>query len=273
MKQLAAEWCAAGWAAPWAGRFGSAGDGPSDDFFGLPSNDAPVYVGVGGMHMLPRRILDACGAAVRVERGVRVAGMRRATGAPFAAPSDAPPTAPSGAPVWELLGVSGPAAFHDTSEAMASRAAPSVLGSFDLVVLTDVSSSFGGWHRASAGVPDAFARRVRERVRVPLFAAMVAFDAPLRLPLDGLTFPSGSGLWFASRTQSKPGLAGAAGGGARECWTLISTPAFACDELVAEPMQDAATGAFKPQEDAYLNSGPAPAGIHAHESSAVLARS
>ena len=75
MRLLAATWCAKGWAAEWKGRFGSVGDGPIADFFGLPSHKSAVYIGVGGMHALPRRILDECG--VNVQRGVRVAGMRR----------------------------------------------------------------------------------------------------------------------------------------------------------------------------------------------------
>ena len=83
-------------------------------------------------------------------------------------------------------------------------------------------------HRASAGVPDAFAARVRDRVRLPLFAAMVAFAQPLGLPLDAVSVGGSSGLWFAARTQSKPGLEH--GGGDAECWTLISTPKFAVDE-------------------------------------------
>jgi renalase len=254
MKELAASWCEAGWVAEWNGRFGTAGEGTAVDFFGLPSNEAPVYAGVGGMHLLPRRLLSACDSGrVHVRRGVRVAGMdREADGS------------------WALLGVSGAAAFHDTADGAAQQAPREVLGLYDLVVLTDVSSSFGGWHRASAGVPEAFAARVRDRVRVPMFSAMVAFAAPLGLPLDGIAFGGegdgegggkgggeGGGVWFAARTQSKPGLE--AGGGGAECWTLISTPRFATEEINAEPMQDAKTGAFKPQEDAYLNSGPAPA--------------
>ena len=245
MRALATSWCAAGWTAEWRGRFGTAGEGTVDDFFGLPSLDAPVYIGIGGMHMLPRQLLQACDPnRVIVRRGVRVAGMdREADGA------------------WALLGVSGSAAFHDTADAAAQQAQREVLGLFDLVVLTDVSSSFGGWHRASAGVPDAFAARVRDRVRVPMFSAMVAFESTLDLPLDGISFPSAGGLWFAARTQSKPGLDGSGGGA--ECWTLISTPKFATDEIKDEPMQDATTGAFKPQDDGYLNNGPAPALLRA----------
>ena len=57
-----------------------------------------------------------------------------------------------------------------------------------------------------------------------------------------------------------------------ECWTLISTPQFAIDEITHEPMQDGKTGAFKPQDDGYLNSGPAPALLKAFESAIVKLR-
>ena len=65
-----------------------------------------------------------------------------------------------------------------------------------------MSSSFEGWHRASAGLPAHFAARVSGRVRVPLFSCMVAYAAPLGLPLDGLTFHGGDVLWFAARSAA-----------------------------------------------------------------------
>ena len=245
MRTLAAEWVDRGICAAWRGRFGTVGDGASP-FFGLPTSAAPVYVGVGGMHRVPRRVLEASGATVHA--GVRVSGLRRVA------------AADGGPPQWALLGVGGAAAFHDTAEAVAAATEAAALGApFDAVLLTDVSSSFANWHRASAGVPESLAARVRERVRVPLFAAMVAFAEPLGLALDGINFGDGVPVWWASRTQSKPGLES----GAAECWTLVSTPAFAVDEITAVPMQDAATGAFRPQEDSYLNSGPAPALLRA----------
>ena len=244
MRTLAAEWVDRGICAAWRGRCRTVGDGASP-FFGLPTSAAPVYVGVGGMHRVPRRVLEASGATVHA--GVRVSGLRRVA------------AADGGPPQWALLGVGGAAAFHDTAEAVAAAAEAAALGApFDAVLLTDVSSSFANWHRASAGVPESLAARVRERVRVPLFAAMVAFAEPLGLALDGINF-GGAPVWWASRTQSKPGLES----GAAECWTLVSTPAFAVDEITAVPMQDAATGAFRPQEDSYLNSGPAPALLRA----------
>ena len=119
-----------------------------------------------------------------------------------------------------------------------------------------MSSSFEGWHRASAGLPAHFAARVSGRVRVPLFSCMVAYAAPLGLPLDGLTFHGGDTLWFAARSASKPGFP-AGGEEAAECWSLVSTPGYACREIASTPMQDA-DGSFVPQSDDYLNSVPGP---------------
>ena len=119
-----------------------------------------------------------------------------------------------------------------------------------------MSSSFDGWHRASAGLPAHFAARVSGRVRVPLFSCMVAYAAALGLPLDGLTFHGGDTLWFAARSASKPGFP-AGGEEAAECWSLVSTPGYACREIASTPMQDA-DGSFVPQSDDYLNSVPGP---------------
>jgi hypothetical protein len=103
---------------------------------------------------------------------------------------------------------------------------------------------------------------------------MVAFDRPLLLPLDafalaesaqvvhaGAEGSSGGGgghsaLWWAARNNSKPGVLNNDAGS--ESWTLISTPRYALAEIQAVPMQDAATGAFKPQEDGYLNGAGGP---------------
>ena len=118
--------------------------------------------------------------------------------------------------------------------------------------------------------PPAFRPRSAIACASLSFSAMVAFDRPLKLPYDGITFGN-SPLWFAARSASKgfgPAIQrsttgssadGAAAAGCHECWTLISTPRFAVDEIQSTPMQDAVTGAFKPQEDSYLNTTPAPA--------------
>ena len=259
MRQLANSWCTAGWAAPWKARFGSlgaatsTGTGSTTDFFGIPSQPDHVYAGVGGMHRLPRQILKNSTAVLRA--GTRVSGVRR--------------TADS--KQWELLGVSGNAAFHDTQllgEA-AAKQEEIVLGTADAVLFTDISSSFDSWHRASAGVPDSFRQQLLQRPRVPLFSCMVALDEPVRqlLPYDAFTVSDDNDndddnndastqppLWFAACSQSKPGFAGAA-----ECWTLISTPAYAVQQIQETTMQDPVTGAFLPQEDGYLNAVPGPA--------------
>jgi len=55
-----------------------------------------------------------------------------------------------------------------------------------------------------------------------------------------------STLWFAARSASKTGLANSTGGGV-ECWTLVSTAAYAVAEIERVPMQDPVSGAFRPQ--------------------------
>lgn len=98
---------------------------------------------------------------------------------------------------------------------------------------------------------------MRQRVRVPLFTAMVAFERPVPgVELDGITFNDDT-LWFAARSASKQGLACPAA--SSECWTLVSTPAYAVDEITRVPMQDPSTGEFRPQDPAYLQSQDGPA--------------
>jgi hypothetical protein len=73
-----------------------------------------------------------------------------------------------------------------------------------------------------------------------------------------------SGLWFAARCSSKPGMHGP---GSMDCWTLVSTPSFAVTEISSETMQGSNISlldgkeekkvVFKPQENEYLNNGPA----------------
>lgn len=73
-----------------------------------------------------------------------------------------------------------------------------------------------------------------------------------------------SGLWFAARCSSKPGMHGP---GSMDCWTLVSTPSFAVTEISSETMQgdnislldgkEEKKIVFKPQENEYLNNGPA----------------
>jgi len=156
---------------------------------------------------------------------------------------------------------------------------------FDAVVFTDVSSSFDSWHRASAGLPPSFVAKLPPKLRVPLLSCMIALRSttttttadraspPLRdrLPFDAFVVNNAdadaaaaaerrgeSPLWFAARSDSKPGFPATANA-TTECWTLVSTPSYAVDEIRGTTMRDPVTGAFRPQEDGYLNSGPGPA--------------
>ena len=272
MCRLARHWVRRGWAAEWQGRFGrlSAAEGagaaasqPSPiDFFGCPPPPSePLYVGVGGMQTICRQVLARDAPGVAVHRGARVSQVEwvAADGGKGGR--------------WRLYGTVGRAALHDTPEAEAADvASPSRLdgGTFDLLLMTDVSSSFGTWHRASAGLREGpaacIAQRVGSRPRVPLFAALVAFrrprDAvaaeravPLHPPFDAFTVNDSEVLWFAARNNSKPSFPGGVvdGDETLECWTLVSTAAFAVKEIRKTTMQDEGTGAFVAQDPAYLN--------------------
>lgn len=309
MKQLTQHWVENQWAAEWQGQFGKIAanggmdyslnelvDQGSDDFFGCPPPPGEALItGVGGMHTICRKIMEHDAPEVKVCRGVRVARVERilpgdVNGADIGG-SDRGVTRLSSSYEecrWRLHGTGGRAALHDTPEAelvglAAAELAPIDTGDFNLVLMTDVSSSFGTWHRASAGLQEdtkiaPLARRVGSRVRVPLFSAMVAFrrvtdnerTAPEKLPgvakretaspLDAFTVVGSDTLWFAARNNSKPfsAVAVPAKSTNLECWTLVSTAAFACSEIEETCMQDPNTGAFRAQDPNYLNGSNGP---------------
>lgn len=240
-EELLHEWLDRKWAAEWQGNFGTLLNSSdisvaNASFFGFP-HQPPYYCGVGGMCCLPMALLDdaTTTGAVQVRGGVRVANTVKL--------SDGK---------WLLSGTSGKAALHDTAEEEAARTAPDALGEFDAVVVTDVSASMAGWHRASAGIPEEVAARVRGRTRVVLFTALFAFEQPVDIDVQAMS-AADDVLWFAARTRSKPGLGEAS---THDCWTLVSTPKYAAAEVERVPMQDPKTGAFRPQEMSYLREGP-----------------
>ncbi|OLQ15029.1 Kinase D-interacting substrate of 220 kDa [Symbiodinium microadriaticum] len=167
---LLENWKGRGLVEEWVGNFGKLGqehEGSKADFFGFPDRP-PFYCAQGGMSSLPAALLEeakSLGATLR--GGVRVASTQRLS---------------SGA--WLLRGVEGPAALHDTAEEEAAKQAPDALGEFDAVIVTDVSASMASWHRASAGLPESLASKVRNRTRVALFTALVAFEVPLEVEKD-----------------------------------------------------------------------------------------
>jgi predicted NAD/FAD-dependent oxidoreductase len=239
--ELLPRWRSQGWAAPWQARLGCLGKDDSTeevDFFGIPSRTENVYLGVGGMHQLPRKILESSGASLH--RGTRVSSVRR-----------------NDQGRWDLYGLAGDAAYHDTKASEADKVAEQIIATADAVIFTDISSSSESWHRASAGIPDSLCQQIPEKARLPLFSCMVALSHPIghKLSFDGFTVAESPELWFAARSQSKPGVPQCNA----ECWTLISTPSFALDQISATTMRDPITGAFRPQENSYLNSVPGPA--------------
>ena len=155
MKFIVDKWREQGWVSPWKGSFGFLPAESSDayDFFGIASNSNPVYTAVGGMHQLPRRLLESSNAVLA--KGTRVCQVKRKD------------------EKWELFGVTGNQAFHDTHDEATDI---SSLGIFDGVLLTDISSASSSWHRASAGIPDSLLHKLPKKVRMPLFSCMLALE-------------------------------------------------------------------------------------------------
>jgi predicted NAD/FAD-dependent oxidoreductase len=252
-RSVVSDWIQLGVASEWKGKFGTDDPeaDPAHEFFGLPSQP-PFYVGNDGMQSIPTRILsDISSDCLNVFTGTRVSSMQRNNGQ------------------WSLFGVKGQAAYHDTPEKEAqSLSQEELLGEgYDAVVLSDVSSSFGSWHRASAGVPESFARRVRQRVgaRVPLFTAMICFATPLMVDFDAMSFHKSDSLWFAAKMQSKSNSSSSN----EECWTLVSTPEYAIKKISETPMQDPETGEFIAQSKDYLTSVPAPDLLNAFQKALI----
>jgi predicted NAD/FAD-dependent oxidoreductase len=204
-------WVEKGFVKEWKGNFVSSASLSTDrEFFGLPSHP-PFFVGSDGMQSIAQNVLkevhhsmiNSTTSSSLQFTGTRVSQMER----------------DETTKLWRLFGTTGDTAYHDTPEALVRRIEDGMYqigedDGYDAVILTDVSSSFESWHRASAGVPEDFAKRVRERVgaRVPLFAAMIAFDKGSNIPFDAASFDD-SIIWFAAKSNSKPGTKGC-----YECW-------------------------------------------------------
>ena len=104
-------------------------------------------------------------------------------------------------------------------------------------------------------------QKVASRPRIPLFTCMVAFAGP-PVGWDAFSVENSDILWFAAQTNQKPGQetgqAGVEGAtDAMHCWTLVSTPKFAVMEIGSTTMQSE-DGAFRPQENGYLNGADGP---------------
>ena len=237
-QEVIKEWMDKKIAVEWEGNF--VGEPGGADFFGLPTQP-PFYVGVGGIKSISHNLLHETSERIHVFEGQRVAGMTH---------DDFDKT-------WKLFGTSGEAAYHDSDESVAKAVSPELIGEgYDAVIMTDISSSFSSWHRASAGVPEDFADRVRTKAgaRVPLFTCMIAFETNMPVDISAATLNDPS-LWFAARSNAKPGLENCL---TQDCWTLVSTPEYAMQAIEETPMQDPKTGEFIPQPPDYLTSVPGP---------------
>lgn len=269
----------------WTGRFGcvGGGSGPDVDFFGATTGDA-LYVGNGGMHRVARHLAArAEQAGARIHRGTRVSNMKRAArgwvlegvGGKAALHDTAESVAAKA--VHTRLGKKEAAGAADIDSDAKNSGNGKDDGNtdhddegFDVVVFSDASCSFESWHRASAGVSEAcpeLAAAVRSRARIPLFTAQVALEGTPGISLDGIVFGQQQqkqqkqecAVWFAARgpdqkcprtsQQQSQQDADTGAAGRHECWTLVSTPAFAAAEIQATQMQDPETGAFRPQEN------------------------
>ncbi|KAL7468390.1 hypothetical protein ACHAXS_008612 [Conticribra weissflogii] len=255
-QPLLKDWISKDLVTEWKGNFASSPSLSRErEFFGFPSQP-PFYAGIGGMQNIAKGIVDdillSNDNSAEAYLGTRVAKLNR----------------DEKTKRWTLF-----AAYHDPPKNIVKESQPhqqsadrdedgnGVLGhpsGYDAIILTDVSSSFGKWHRASAGVPEAFASRVRRRVgaRVPLFSAMIAFEMKSGISVDAASFDNDI-VWFAAKSNSKPGLLSESDA-SRECWTIVSTPEYAMSKIEETPMQDQNTGEFIPQSKEYLTTVPGP---------------
>ena len=207
VQPIVQDWVEKGWVKKWEGRHiagpSETGDiiHPSEEFFGLPSQPSVYVSSKGGLHNIARDLIEDSlqGGGLRtttIHFGVRVEEMQYN----------------EETKKWKFYGKGGRAALHDTPEEEAKQAQKYNLhegrhDGFDVVVVTDISSCFENWHRASAGVPEDFSTRVRQRAgsRVPLFTAMISFKNSLDLNCSSITFSSRDSkvVWFAAQMNSK----------------------------------------------------------------------
>jgi hypothetical protein len=107
----------------------------------------------------------------------------------------------------------------------------------------------------------AFDRKMFDGVDSAVFDQRVS-DKDQWLDLNTGDSTSHNSVWFAARCSSKPGMKSPE---SFDCWTIVSSPIFAVREISSTTMQDDVDTAtlgvkktvFKPQENSYLNAGPA----------------
>lgn len=99
------------------------------------------------------------------------------------------------------------------------------LGRFDWLIGGDRLSATNNRADLRNTPLDSFKEKVEQIESIPILVLMVAFESPLQLPYDGISFDNISGeygsLGWIARDTSKPGRERSDGG---ECWVVQSGP-------------------------------------------------
>lgn len=231
-----AAWVAAGVAAEWAPRMGTAGDGAL-----RPKNSRTTrYVGVPGMSALARNLAE--GLDLRSQARV-LSATPQGHGVPQGNPARGDrPGSTGGAPGWELE-VSG--GDGGAGEGAGDKGGTHSEGRFDALLLACTPQQ--GLSLVDA-TPE-FAGRAQEVAFDPVWAVLLGFDHPPELPADAV-FIEHPALSWAARNDTKPGRSGGA------AWVLHATGSWssgreedAPESVVAEllPAFEAAIGLPLPE--------------------------
>lgn len=193
-KKALTQWETDGWVSKWSGNFCTV------DKLGIAQKDEKRerFVGYPAMHSICRNLLH--------HENIRVKLQTRAN-ASYDNVRDAK---------WELL--------HSRSKES--------FGNFDWLIASDrISAAHYRRDLASADVND-FKIRVRKIKSVKSLTAMVVFDRPLSLDMDGIQFTDNGAIFgslgWAARDTSKPGRNRKDG---KECWVLQPHPNAATEIL------------------------------------------
>ena len=220
------------------------------DFFGVLSSE-DVFVGTPTMVGASDGLLSACSIARTTQRQrVCVTSLTRSAKTRS----------------WRVMGVDVGRKRVDAKEA-AAKMGERDLGSFDAVVVTDVMCATSGTQGSCAltlegedgdgdgsdsdGSDSVAAACWREMSALPpqsLFSLMIAFPTPLTGPqFDAAVVEDSDVVHFLSRDSSKPGRGRDDG---VECWTAVSTEAFAREMVARAPLS--VDGKYNPQTAEYL---------------------
>jgi renalase len=201
------QWKGNGWVKDWSGNFGTAGRDPTEQVQLEVDEKKERWVGYPAMHSISQNLLD--------HENIKVVLHTRADAMYKGEEQDS--TTP-----WEL------------SQAKSKEN----LGSFDWLVVTDRNSGLDFVNDLTHANVDKYTSGIRAIQSVKSLTAMVVFEKPLGLGMDGITFDETSkdakdrrygSLGWAARDTSKPGRDREDG---KECWVLQSHP-DAANEIFA----------------------------------------